>query len=180
WVSRVTPATTRRKTASPLMLAVARSPRATPSMSRIMAPAARISSGRIGWSDGTSRISVIAGPVSVAEQRGLGAARGERVVIVVDQRRHRGGRHLEHRLRIDAEQDRQRDERREDRDLARPEVENGGERGLFQLAKDHLAVEPERVSRGQDQPEGGEDRHGGVDLEGADEREELADEAGGA
>src|SRR5690348_4886708 len=137
------PATIRITIASPLMLAVARSARPTPSISRIMAPTARISSGRIGWSDGTSRISVIAGPTSMAlsgevecgsrqktrpflmsELGGLGAAGGKRVVVVVDQRRHRSGRHVEHRLWPDPEQDRERDERREDRDLARTQIAN--------------------------------------------------------
>src|SRR5215813_12291633 len=175
----MTPAATiNSTTASPLTVAVARLPTPTPSISRTIAPIARISSGRIGCSDGRSRTSVIAGSASEAEQCGLGAA--ERVVIVVDQRRHRGRRHVEDRLRIDAEQDGEDHERRQDRDLARADIADAGERRLVEHAENDLAIEPERIGGRQDYAQRRERRDPGVDLERADEGQKLTDEAGGA
>src|SRR5215470_3616424 len=169
-MARTAPAATRRMIDSPLITPVAESPRIAPSISSSIAPSTRMSSGRIAWRDGKSRTSGIAVTVSEAEQRRLGGRGcGKRVVIVVDERRHRRRRDVEDRLGIDAEEDGEDHERREDHDLAHPEVANRREGRLFQPAEDDLAVEPERVGRREDQAEGREGRDPVVDLEGADQ-----------
>src|SRR5690348_2806785 len=176
-----TPATTSSRMARPLITPVAPSPRTAPTISNASAPTTSTSSGRMSWMDGRSITSSIAFKASEPEERGLGAAgRAKRVVIVVDQRRDRGRGYVEHRLRIDAEQDRQHDERRHDRDLARAEIADRGEGRLLQPPEDDLAVEPERIGGRQDHAESGERHHPVVDLECPEQGEELADEAGGA
>ena len=75
-------------------------------------------------------------------------------LIVLDQRGHRGRRHVEHRLRIDAEQDRQdRPAARRSRFRASSRSRMCAKRRLFELAEDHLAVEPQRVAGRQDDAE---------------------------
>src|SRR5689334_11852933 len=84
--------------------------RYAPSIRSAIAPSARISSGTIGTSD--ARETGFIGKTSLDQRRGLRGA--ERMLIAVEQRRHRRGRHVEHGLRIEAEQQRQHDQRHED------------------------------------------------------------------
>ena len=81
---------------------------------------------------------------------------------------------------IDAHPEDQRDQRREDRDLAPVQVEDRLQVFLGQLAEDDPAVEIEHVGGAQDHAGRRQQRDPGVDLEGADQDQELADEAAGA
>src|ERR1051326_7844890 len=70
----------------------------------------------------------------------------ERMLVIVDQLGHRGRRKIEHRLRVNADQNRYDDKRREHHHLAPAEVADGGKARLLQLAEDDLAVEPQHVA----------------------------------
>src|SRR5215203_3527227 len=111
-----------------------------------MAPTDSTISGKAGASDESGMAFI--GAASLRKRRGLG--RAQCALIVVEQRGNRGRRHVEHRLRIEAEQQRQHDQRHEDRDLAHAHVADIRERGFLQLTEDHLAVEPERVARSEE------------------------------
>ena len=92
----------------------------------------------------------------------------------------RGGEGVEDRAGLDAVVDHEERERDEERQLAAGEVGHRHQLALLQHAEDHPAVEPERVGRREDHAGGREERHGRVHAEGAEQRQELADEAGGA
>src|SRR5436190_6792611 len=100
------------------------------------------------------RQSTISGRAWVSDQmfiavaslhQGCGFRRAQSVLVVVEQRRDRRRRYVEHGLRIEDEQQREDDQRREYRDLAQSHVVDVRQARLLQLAKDHLAVEPKRV-----------------------------------
>src|ERR1043166_2710296 len=168
---------TRNAIAMPSATLATRSPRNAPSISSAMAPTASSSSVAVATSADIWAVSVI-GPTS--SRQGRGFRRGERVRVVLDQRRDRGRGQIEHQVREHAEQQGQQHERRERDDLAEVEVLEGGERRLVEGPEDHLAIEPQRVAHGGDDADGREGRNPNVDLEGAEQGEELADETGGA
>src|ERR1051326_7982075 len=172
-------AATRIVMAMPSATFATRSPRKAPSISSAMAPIASSSSGAVAMSADIWAGSVI-GRTLLASWQGCGFRRVERVGVILDQSRHRRRRHIEHEVREHAEQQGQQYERRERDDLAEVEILEGGERRLVEGAEDHLAIEPERVAHGEDDADGGERRHPDVDLEGAEQGEEFADETGGA
>src|SRR5262245_21157209 len=103
----------------------------------------------------------------------------DRVAVAVDQRCDRGGREIEDPVGKHAEQDGEDHEGGERDDLARPQVAQGRQRRL-ERAEDHLAIEPQGVAGRQDEAGRRQEGHRGIDLEGADQGEELTDEAGGA
>src|SRR5262252_2420087 len=172
------PAATSSTMASQLTAVVLRSPRNAPSISSTMAPTARTISGRAGKRSWNSKASFIGGPVERSRhQHGRSLGGAERLIVVVEQLSHRSRRHIEYRLGEEAERDGQQSQRPERDDLAIVKVLDGGELGLVEDPEDHLAIEPQRIGRRQDDAARGECRDPGVHLEGADEREELADKA---
>src|SRR5258708_15539907 len=105
----IAPAATKRPIASQLTVTAVCSPRNAPSISSAMAPTASTISGKAGSKAGSAVTSFI-GIHSPQQQRGR--VRGvERMRVAVEQLGHRCGRQVEHRLREDAEQDRQYGER---------------------------------------------------------------------
>ena len=89
-----------------------------------------------------------------------------------------GAEDIEDRRRIDAEIDGEHDQRRKCRQFAAvscPEMARSAV--LVKLAEHHAAIEPQRIGRRQDDAGGGEEGHPGIGLEGAQQGQELADEA---
>src|SRR6266446_2014198 len=195
------PAVTSSRIASQSTAAGVRSPPNAPNISSTMAPTASTISGSAGKSAAMSAVSVIGKPSNsslsadrdkrslhsapprshVVSRHQRGRRRGaERPVVVVDELRDRGRRNIEHRLREKAEHDGQDGKRTKRDDFAVVEVLDGGEARFVERAEDDLAVEPQRISGRQNRAGRGQCRHPNVDLERADEGEELADEAGRA
>jgi DNA-binding FadR family transcriptional regulator len=79
-----------------------------------------------------------------------------------------------------AEEDGDDDERHHHGDLTPREVLDGLQRGIGDRAEDHPPVEPQRIAGRQDDAGGGEQGDPGVDLEGAEQCQELSDESGRA
>src|SRR5262245_48273930 len=174
------PAPISRRIASQFMTPAERSPRYAPSISKTMAPTASTISGSAGRRSRNSEASFIDGPSALSgslhEHRGgLGGA--ERPLIVVDQLGYGRCRHVEHRLRVDAERNGQHGEWPKRDDLTVIEVLDAHELRLVERAEDHLAVEPERVGGRQDHAKRGECRNPDVDLEGAKRSEEHTSES---
>ena len=96
---------------------------------------------------------------------------------MVHQRVDRGRGDIEDRRRVDAEEDRQGDERVENELLAAGQVQHGLEALLLQRPEDHPPIQPKGIGGRQDHAGRREQRHPGVDLENADERQEFADES---
>src|SRR6476619_5261616 len=115
--------------AAPSMLLVACSPRNAPTISSAMAPRASTISGRAGSRAGISSVSGIDG-----------FRRAERALVVLEQLRHRSRGEVEYRLRVDAEQDGQNDQRTQRDHLAIVEVLDQCQARLGQRAQDDLAV----------------------------------------
>src|ERR1700710_701721 len=115
-------------------------------MSNAMAPTVSTISGST-WVIEASGMAFTA--KASLRQRG-GFRRAERILVVVEERRHRRRRHVEHGLRIEAEQQGQHDQRRENRGLAPTHVGDGGEARLVEPGEDDLSVEAERVAGRQD------------------------------
>ena len=135
---RVTPAIDQQRNGGESRRAPAgRSLRKTPSIRSAMAPTPRTSSGSSGTSRARSRGVHSPYLVSAAV-----CTRADRMMVIVDQARHRDRGHVEHRLRIDAEHDGQDHQRRQNRHLAPADILDVEQAGLLQLAEDHLAVEP--------------------------------------
>ena len=88
-----------------------------------------------------------------------------------------GRRHIEHRLRIDPEQNGQHHQRHQRQALAQGEILDARQRRLDQRAEHDFPIEPQRISRRQDHAQRGEGRRRDRHLESADQRHELADEA---
>src|SRR6266566_185950 len=172
-------AATRIAMAMPSATFATRSPRKAPSISSAMAPTASSSSGAVAVSADIWAGSVIARPFGRSRQR-RGFRRVERVRVVLDQSRDRGGGQVEHQVREHPEQEGQRDERRERDDFAEVEVLERGEGRLLERAEYHAAVDPQRIRDREDDADSAERRHPAVDLERAEQAQELADEAGGA
>src|SRR5262249_51020411 len=139
------PVRTSSTIAVPSIPLAARSPRKAPTMSNSMAPIASTISGRAGSSAGTSRVSVIGGfrsvRLSMRQNRG-GLGRAKRAAVVLHQLRHRSRRHVEHGLRVDAEQNGQGHERPERDYLAVVEVLDRGEARLGERTEYDLAIKP--------------------------------------
>src|ERR1700704_472074 len=160
--------------AAPSILLVACSPRNAPTISSAMAPSASTISGRAGSRAGISSVSGIDGSrLWSMRQQGGGLRRTERALVVLEQLRNRSRREVEHRLRVDAEQDGQDDQRTQGNDLAIVEVLDQSQAGLGQRAEDDLAVEPQRVGGRQNGADGRQRRYPGIHPESADEGEEL-------
>src|SRR5262245_20325602 len=178
----ITPATISSRMAAPSMPLIARSSRKAPTISSSMAPTASTISGSAGSSAGSSAVSVIGGfrGLCSMDQQGGGFRGPQSAVVVLEQLGDRSRRHVQHRLGIDAEQDGQHDQRPERDDLAVVEILDRGQARLDQRAENDFAVEPQRIGRRQDRPGGSERRHPRIYPEGADQREELADEARGS
>src|SRR6476646_9216569 len=139
--------------AAPSMLLVACSPRNAPTISSAMAPSASTISGKAGSRAGISSVSGIDGSrLWSMRQQGGGFRRAERALVVLEQLRHRSRREVEYRLRVDAEQDGQNDQRTQRDHLAIVEVLDHGEARLGQRAQHHLAIQPQRISGRQDGP----------------------------
>src|SRR5262245_29266843 len=171
------PAPMSKRIASQFIAPAERSPRKAPTINSTMAPTASTISGSAGRRSRNSEASFIGGPCAFSwslhqQRRGLGGAK--RPLIVVDKLGYGRRRHVEHRLRIDAERNGQHGERPERDDLAVVEILDPLELGLVKLAEDHFSIEPERIGSRQDDTDRGERRNQDVDLEGADERQELA------
>src|SRR6185312_3505523 len=176
--SRITPAATKSAIAEKSTTHTGSPTRNAPSISSAMAPSASTISGKSGTNAGSCAAFMILPRHQARQACRLHAM--ERVMVVVDQLRHRDRGKVEHRLRIDADQDRENDERREDDHFAPAKVLDPLQVRLLELAEDHLAVQPQHVAGREDGAERGERRHTGVDAERADQRQELADEARGA
>src|SRR5215472_6185124 len=172
--SRMAPAVTSSAMAAKSTTRTGALPRNAPSMSSTMAPSPSTISGNTG------RIAEYAAALIVSPRHRRGLRAMERMLVIVDQLSHRGRRKVEHRLRIDANQDGHDDKRREHHHLAPAKVADRGEARLFQLAEDDFTVEPQHVGGRQDGAERGQRRHPGIDAEGADQRQELTDESGSA
>src|ERR1700704_4246317 len=165
-----TPATTRTRiashsTSSPLSRLVA-----TPSMSNAMAPPARMISGRArprgsDWSRGRGSLR------HQREPRLLGG--GKACMVVLDQRIDRSGGRIENGPGVEAEKDREGDERRHHHDLAPGEVGDEFQAHLFELPENDAPIEPEGIGRRQDHARGGEEGDPGVDAEGAGEAQDI-------
>src|SRR5580704_13512373 len=110
-------------------------------MSSAMAPCLSTISGNSGLSVDMYAAAFIASP------RHRRLKRLERVLIIVHQLRHGSRRDVEHRLWIDAEHDGQDHQGRQHHHLAPAEVADIEQAWLHELAENHLAVEPQRVSR---------------------------------
>ena len=95
---------------------------------------------------------------------------------VVDEGDHAGLDPVDHRLRIDAGEDDDPDERQQRQPLLAAELT---ERAvvLVDLAVEHALVGPQEVERGEDHAGGGDDRPPARRPERAEEHEELADES---
>ncbi len=100
--------------------------------------------------------------------------------MVGDELLHRDCRRIEQGRGIEAEQQHENNERDEDADLAPVHVRDGLEFGVLHHAEDHAAVEIERVGGRQDHAGRGEEGDPGIGAEGAEQRQELADETAGA
>src|SRR5215831_19364679 len=120
-------AATRITIATPSATFATRSPRNAPSMSSAMAPTASSSSGATAVSAESWAGSFIVSSLGRSWQ-GRGFRRAERVAVVLDQRRDRSRRQVEHQVREHAEQDREHHQRRERDHLAEIEVLERGER----------------------------------------------------
>src|SRR5258708_4134568 len=108
-----------------------------------MLPAASTSSGSTGsnWYPAVSKLMMwCPDPRPSWQQRG-GLDGRHCSGIVVDELLHRGRRHVEHGLRIDAEQDGERDQWHQRQAFAEGEILDARERGFYQRAEDHLAIE---------------------------------------
>src|SRR5207244_3210614 len=86
----------------------------------------------LGWLRGSVR------------RQGRGLGRDEGAVIAVEQLRNGGGRHVEHRLRIESEQDSQSNQGAERDQLTIIEVLYAREARLGERSENDLAVEPQR------------------------------------
>src|SRR5579883_230643 len=162
--------------ASQLIMGAEDSPRKAPSINSAIAPKASTISG----SAGSIAERPIASFMGISPQRQRGRMRRvERVCVAIDELRHGGGRKVDHRLREDAEQDRQDRQRNERDDLPVIEIQYAGERGLVEHAVDDSAIEPERIGGRQDGADGRKGRSRGVHPEGTDESQQLADQTGG-
>src|SRR5581483_6849958 len=170
-----TSATTIAANASQERLAIPRSPRKTPSSSSPMAATTMKSSGVASRKFGTSLVIPLL--LALGELRRGGRRRD------LDALQHRGERRL-HRpqegVRIYPHPEHHRDHRHEDQDLAPVQVEHRAHVLAGDLLEDDPAIEVEHVGGAQDRPGGREERHQGIGLEGADQGQELADEAAGA
>src|SRR5579872_2209950 len=155
----ITPAIASSTIDSTSMRISPRGVRNTPNMRRAMPPAASTISGSSGRRPAASRDASIALP---RQCRRLHAGNG--VVEIVHQLRHGDCRDIEHQVRIDAEHDGQRNQRRENHHLTPTEVLDAEQARLLQLAENHLAIEPQRVAGGKDRAERGERRHPIVDA----------------
>src|SRR5881394_3207998 len=103
-------------------------------MSNAMAPSVSTISGR-AWVIDASGMAFTA--KASLYQRG-GFRRAERMLVVVEQRRHGRRRHVEHGLGVEAKQQGQHDQRRENRDLAPAHVGDGGQARLVESAEHDL------------------------------------------
>src|SRR6516164_11381058 len=103
--------------------------------------------------------------------------RANRMLIIIDELHDRSRRNIEHEIRIDAEDDRQNDERRYDRDFAPADVLYGEQGRFFQLAEDDFTVKPKCIGGRENSAERCQGRYPIVDAEGADQAEELADKS---
>src|SRR6202008_5119587 len=175
------PARSNIRTAPASTPLVARSPRNTPTISSSMAPMASTISGKAGSSVGIPTVSLIVGfePWSM-RQEGGSLGRSDGALVILEKLRNRSRREFDHRLRVDAEQNRQGDQRTKRDDLAVVEVLDRSQARLGQRAEDDLAVKPQRVDRREDGSGGHHRRHPGIDAEPADKGEEFPDETGGA
>src|SRR5476651_426578 len=130
------PATASNSTAIHETMPVALTPAITPPISSTIAPTATINSGkrtrRFAW---RFTFSLPAGATRVGA-----VVDGERGLVVRDQIGHRRGRHIENRLRIDAHQNRDHHQRRQNGDLAWAQVLNGLQCGLDQLTEYDTAI----------------------------------------
>src|SRR5262245_24498587 len=109
-------------------------------MSNSMAPSTSTISGSAGSRAEASKVSVIASVRGSIGQQGGGFCRAERTVIAFEQLRDRCRRHVEDRLRIEAEQDRQRHQGAERDDLAVVQILDASEARLVERAENDLAV----------------------------------------
>ena len=100
-----------------------------------------------------------------------------RGLIIVHEVLDRRRRHVEDGRRIEPVENREHDQRSEDRDLARRQVEQALEACLLERAEDDPAVEIERIRCRQDDAGRCEDRDPGVGAERRQQRQEFADEA---
>src|SRR5580693_756325 len=107
--------------------------------------------------------------------RGLGG--GYRVLEALEERIDRGRARVDDRLRMHAVEYDQERERQQRRDLAWHEVGDRPQIGFLDHAENEPTIEIERIADRQDQAEGGEEGDPGVGLEGADQSQELTDEA---
>src|SRR5690606_23420009 len=169
------PAAARRAMASPFTSPLTFSRENAPSISKAIAPTARISSGV--ESERLERRSSGISALSVGRRR-LGGV--ERCCNVGDQRLHGLGRRVEHGRGIDTEEDNQHGKRIENRLFAWREVQHALEAVLGQCSEYDAAVEPKRIGGRQDDAGGGKDGDPGVDAEDPQHGQELADEAAGA
>src|ERR1051326_9250836 len=99
-------------------------------MSSTMAPSPSTISGSTGM------IAVYAALI-VSPRQPCRLRATERMLVIVDQLGHRGRRKIEHRLRVNTDQNRYDNQRREHNHLAPAEVADGGKARLLQLAEDH-------------------------------------------
>src|SRR5580704_12408964 len=151
-----------------------RSPRQAPNSTRTRMPAARMNSGS---TVGREKAEAI---IEDGSSKSGGLGDGERLIEALDQRIDRSRARIDDRLGMHAVKDRQDDERRENSDLARRQIRDRHQIGLFDHAENDAPMEIERIGRRQDDAGGGEKRHPCVDRESSDRGQEFADEPGGA
>ena len=82
--------------------------------------------------------------------------------------------------RVDAHPEHQGDQRREHHPLPRAEVEDASQVGVDDAAEDDPAIQVQHVGRAQDHPHAAQQGEPEIHLQGTDDDQELADEAGGA
>src|SRR5262245_3074218 len=92
---------------------------------------------------------------------------GDGVTVVFKELGDGSRRQVKHWLGHKAEEDCERNQRREDNALAPADVANAFKRGLH-FAENHLSVEPKRIGYGQDDAEGSKRRNRDIDIKGAD------------
>src|SRR5262245_21753661 len=103
----------------------------------------------------------------LGRQRGS-LGRGNGVVVVFEQLRNRSRGYVEDRLWHDTKQNGECDQRGEDDAFAPANVANAFQRRL-ELAKNHPAVQPQRIGSRQDDAEGRKRRNRDVHLESTDQ-----------
>src|SRR5215203_5368874 len=135
------PATTSSRMESQLIARPECSPLKAPNISNAIAPIASTISGNTGNRSLRTKVSLIGSP----HQHGGRASRADGVIVVVDERSDRRGRHVEHRLRKESECNGERGERSKRDDLAIVQVLHHREARLVERAEHHLAIEPERI-----------------------------------